>query len=102
MIFQSYYIVGVPKLFISFLILIFISTLVLRRITQSFSEQMPKKSVNLPLENILLAKDLQHGQNVFFIDTVRMKKRDKDRPFTARQACAIESAGKNICFTNLT
>lgn len=36
----------------------------------------------------------ENGKNIFFIDTVRMKKRMKQRPFTARQACAVESAGE--------
>lgn len=34
------------------------------------------------------------GKNVFFIDTSRMRKKMMERPFTSRQACAVESAGK--------
>lgn len=46
------------------------------------------------LEDIHLhAHQPEDGQNIFFVDTTRMKHR-KERSFTARQACAIESAGE--------
>lgn len=58
----------------------------------------PEQFVTNILENILSAKiQPKKGQNIFFIDTVRMKKHKKERPFTSRQACAIESSGELKC-----
>jgi hypothetical protein len=53
---------------------------------------------NLSLENSLTSKNQpsEDGQNIFFVDTIRMKRHNKKRSFTARQACAVESAGNNF------
>lgn len=49
------------------------------------------------LENILTAsKQPELGRNIFFIDTTYMRRRKHQRPFTSRQACAVESAGKKL------
>lgn len=50
----------------------------------------------LTVENIANAEvqPNKNGKNVFFIDTSRMRKKMMERPFTSRQACAVESAGK--------
>lgn len=94
---------GARKLFLIFLILIFLSTLLLRFIIKFSNEwkaqdqKVSSHSEKMILENILTAKvQPENGKNIFFIDTVRMKKRKKKRPFTSRQACAIESAGESI------
>lgn len=84
----------IRRLFVLFLLLIFLSTLLLRHIIQSLNEYDLKQEF-IHLEDILKAKvQPKNGQNIFFIDTVRMKRRNAERPFTARQACAIESAGE--------
>ena len=95
------------KFFFYFLILILVSTVLVyftfKSLDQKGSKLLPwldkfddqELFVTSILENILTAKiQPKNGQNIFFIDTVRMKKNKKERPFTARQACAIESAGK--------
>lgn len=96
MIFKSFHL-RVHKLFIVFLFLIFISTLLLRFISgylNGFDIHAQLQESTIELEDILNASvKPEMGQNVFFIDTIRMKKRKKERPMTSREACAIESAG---------
>lgn len=54
-----------------------------------------KKKYGAVLENILTAtKQPEPGHDIFFIDTTYMKRRSSERPFTSRQACAVESAGE--------
>lgn len=78
-----------------FLFLIFLSTLLLRQIIKTLNEyELQDDDLFIDLEDILTSKvQPKNGKNIFFIDTVRMKHRNIERPFTVRQACSIESAG---------
>lgn len=78
------------KLFIIFKLLLVSSIVFLIVVTKTFISKDEGK-LEISFEKL---NDKLEGQNIFFIDTVRMKKRFKERPFTARQACAVESAGK--------
>lgn len=77
-----------------FLFLIFLSTLLLRQIINILNEHEFQDDEFIELRDILTSKvQPKNGKNIFFIDTVRMKRRNAERPFTVRQACSIESAG---------
>lgn len=94
------------KLFFTFIFLIFLSTLLLRTILESLNEFIPKVPAEvlqesadesfLNLENFITSRNQpsKDCKNIFFLDTIRMKKRNKTRIFTSRQACAVESAGR--------
>lgn len=87
---------GMKKIFsVLFLISIAVSVFLIHFLIKSLNEfEAPEKFITNILEDLLTAKiQPRNGQNIFFIDTVRMKIHKKERPFTFRQACAIESAG---------
>lgn len=104
----------VPRIFFAFLFLLMVWTLLFYDIVREFqlddikhqqleakrsnsdekTEMMIEKKKGVILENILTAeKQPEAGRNIFFIDTTYMKRRKTERPFTNRQACAVESAG---------
>lgn len=64
----------------------------------SWNSEEIAEGFDIELENILNATIRpENGENIFFIDTIGMKKRRRKlKYFTARQACAIESAGDFI------
>ena len=57
--------------------------------------ELSQREESIVLENFMSASEQpENGQNIFFVDTTRMKRHFRERNFTSRQACAIESAGK--------
>lgn len=104
MIYRNFNLFGLRKLFFVFCFLIFLSTLLLRQILESlydFHPDVPRplsEESFLDLDNFLTSQDqpLENGQNIFFLDSTRMKRHNKKRSFTARQACAVESSGKKF------
>jgi hypothetical protein len=107
MIYKSFSLFGLRKLFFVFCFLIFLSTLLVRVILESLNElndfnpdiskPLEQQKKHIYLENFLKSENQPsgNGQNIFFLDTTRMKRHNKNRSFSARQACAVESAGKN-------
>lgn len=58
------------------------------------SNKSSQQSQFMSLVNILDAEiQPENGQNIFFLETARIRKDMKDRPLTTRQACSVESAG---------
>lgn len=61
------------------------------------TNEVQNKKYGVLLENILTAtKQPEQGRDIFFIDTTYMRRRKTERPFTSRQACAVESAGRQF------
>lgn len=90
---------GIKNVIVIIIIVILLTVLLIRKIVNSvdtveeLGQEVHSENVYLTLENILKAKHHpKHGKNIFFLDTTRMKRRKKERAFTCRQACAVESA----------
>jgi hypothetical protein len=98
MLIRAFNFSGFLKIFIVLLPCVITSMILFQIIIKSSNElkikTLSKVQSNVEfvsLENILTSKvQPENGNNVFFLDTIRMKKNDKERPFTAREACAIE------------
>lgn len=93
MAYRVFQFLRVLRFTVVYTILLYFVVLLQRELVRN-AQEIPDTPLQYNLENILKSQvQPKDGQNIFFIETSRVK-RKKERLFTARQACAVESAGE--------